>query len=108
MEKIGAAVVTAKSKERHIYFSCRRVSMDQENGPIDTQKSTLTIHVGKTGAFSALGHEHEVRAPIHSGVADTGSHPTVEVRVDARAGFWRAPGRAKSKADISRGTILVR
>ena len=52
---------------------------------IDTQKSTLTIHVGKTGAFSALGHEHEVRAPIHSGVANTGSHPTVEVRVDARA-----------------------
>src|SRR5216684_6358555 len=51
---------------------------------IDTQKSTLTIHVGKTGAFSALGHEHEVRAPIHSGTADTGSHPAVEVHVDAR------------------------
>ena len=45
----------------------------------------LTIHVGKTGAFSGLGHEHEVRAPIHSGSADTGSHPAVEVHVDARA-----------------------
>jgi polyisoprenoid-binding protein YceI len=52
---------------------------------IDTQKSTLTIHVGKTGAFSGLGHEHEVRAPIHSGTADTGSHPAVEIHVDARA-----------------------
>jgi polyisoprenoid-binding protein YceI len=52
---------------------------------LDTKKSTLTIHVGKTGAFSALGHEHVVRAPIHSGTADTGSHPAVEVRVDARA-----------------------
>src|SRR3984893_1396998 len=52
---------------------------------IDTQKSTLTIHVGKTGAFSSLGHEHEVRAPIHSGTADTGSHPAVEIHVDARA-----------------------
>jgi polyisoprenoid-binding protein YceI len=52
---------------------------------IDTQKSTLTIHVGKAGAFSALGHEHEVRAPIHSGTADTGAHPAVEVRVDTRA-----------------------
>jgi hypothetical protein len=51
---------------------------------IDTQKSTLTIHVGKTGIFSGLGHEHEVRAPIHSGMADTGSHPMVEVHVDAR------------------------
>jgi hypothetical protein len=51
---------------------------------IDTQKSTLTIHVGKTGVFSGLGHEHEVSAPIHSGTADTGSHPAVEVHVDAR------------------------
>jgi hypothetical protein len=50
-----------------------------------TQRSTLTIHVGKTGAFSGLGHEHEVRAPIHSGRADTGSHPAVEIHVDARA-----------------------
>jgi hypothetical protein len=55
----------------------------QQHG-IDTQKSTLTIHVGKTGVFSGLGHEHEVRAPIHSGTADTGSHPSVEVHVDAR------------------------
>lgn len=51
---------------------------------IDTQKSTLTIHVGKTGAFSGLGHEHEVRAPIQSANVDTGSHPAVEIHVDAR------------------------
>jgi polyisoprenoid-binding protein YceI len=51
---------------------------------IDTQKSTLTIHVGKTGVFSGFGHEHEVRAPILSGTADTGSHPAVELHVDAR------------------------
>jgi hypothetical protein len=48
---------------------------------IDTQKSTLTMHVGKTGAFSGLG---QVRAPIHSGTADTGAHPAVELHVDAR------------------------
>jgi len=59
------------------------VSAQQHN--IDTQKSTLTIHVGKTGLFSGLGHEHEVRAPIHSGTADTGPHPAVEIHVDARA-----------------------
>jgi hypothetical protein len=58
------------------------VSAQQRN--IDTQKSTLTIHVGKTGVFSGLGHEHEVRAPIHSGTADTGPHPAVEVHVDTR------------------------
>src|ERR1700722_10988470 len=51
---------------------------------IDTQKSTLTIHVGKAGAFSGRGHEHKGRAPIHSGTADIGSHPAVEVHVNAR------------------------
>jgi len=61
------------------------LGMSAQQHTIDTQKSTLTIHVGKTGIFSGLGHEHEVRAPIHSGTADTGSHPAVEMRVDARA-----------------------
>src|ERR1700722_9160720 len=59
-----------------------QVSAQQRN--IDTEKSTLTIHVGKTGAFSALGHEHEIHAPIHSGTADTGAHPAVEIHVNAR------------------------
>jgi hypothetical protein len=44
MEKIGAAVVTAKSKERHIYFSCRGVSMDQENEPeLSAQKDGKVV-----------------------------------------------------------------
>src|ERR1700733_11645178 len=57
-------------------------SAQQRN--IDTQKSTLTIHIGKTGVLSGLGHEHEVRAPIHSGTADPGSHPAVEIHVNAQ------------------------
>jgi len=61
------------------------LGMSAQQHNIDAQKSTLTIHVGKTGVFSGLGHEHEARAPIHSGTADTGSHPAVEVHVDARA-----------------------
>ena len=58
------------------------VGAQQHN--VDAQKSTLKIHVGKTGAFSGFGHEHEVRAPIHNGTAETGSHPAVEIHVDAR------------------------
>jgi polyisoprenoid-binding protein YceI len=57
-------------------------SAQQQN--IDTQKSTLTVHVGKAGVFSALGHEHEVSGPIHSGTVETGSHPAVEIHVDGR------------------------
>ena len=51
---------------------------------IDTKQSTLTIHVGKAGFLSAFGHEHEVSGVIESGTAETGEHPSVEVRVDAR------------------------
>jgi hypothetical protein len=52
---------------------------------IDTKHSTLAIHVGKVGVLSALGHEHEIRAAIKSGSAETGAHPSVEVHLDARA-----------------------
>lgn len=69
------------------------VSAQQHN--MDTQQSTLTIHVGKTGVFAGLGHEHEVHAPIHSGTADTGAHPAVETHVDARA--LRVIERAKPR-----------
>jgi len=37
---------------------------------IDTAQSAITIHVGKTGVFSAAGHEHTVKAPIAEGVID--------------------------------------
>jgi hypothetical protein len=77
------------------------VSAQQHN--IDTQKSTLTIHVGKSGVFSGFGHEHEVRAPIRSGSADTGPHPAVEVHMDARE--LRVIGKdepEKDRAEVER------
>ena len=71
------------------------VSAQQHN--IDTQKSTLTIHVGKSGVFSGLGHEHEVSAPIRSGTADIGSHPAVEIHVNAPE--LRVIGKGDSEKD---------
>src|ERR1700691_639393 len=34
---------------------------------IDTQRSTITIHVGKSGLLSAAAHDHTINAPISSG-----------------------------------------
>ena len=34
---------------------------------IDVQKSVMTVRVSKAGLFSALGHEHEISAPIQQG-----------------------------------------
>jgi len=50
---------------------------------IDTHKSTITIHVGKAGLFSAAGHDHWVTAPIASGEIDDTGAPSVNFSVDA-------------------------
>jgi polyisoprenoid-binding protein YceI len=38
--------------------------------PIDTARSTITIHAGKAGLLSVAGHDHWVNAPISSGSID--------------------------------------
>ena len=69
---------------------------------IDTKASTLTIHVGKTGAFSAFGHEHVIAAPIASGSADAAAKH-VELRVDAAALRVHDPkGSESDKAQIQK------
>jgi polyisoprenoid-binding protein YceI len=51
--------------------------------PIDVQKSTLTVHVGKSGLFSGFAHAHDISAPIREGSVETSDHPSVEFRLDA-------------------------
>lgn len=38
--------------------------------PAAAQRSLITIHVGKTGMFSGLGHNHTVTAPISKATID--------------------------------------
>lgn len=52
--------------------------------PIDTDRSVLTVRVYKTGLFSAFAHDHEIRAPIKSGVLDEEKN-AVEFTVDSRS-----------------------
>lgn len=51
---------------------------------IDSEHSTLKIHVGKAGLFSAAGHEHWVTAPIAEGSFNDSDSPHVAFTVDAR------------------------
>jgi len=48
---------------------------------IDVQRSTITIHVGKAGLLSAVGHEHWINAPIASGAFSESGTPHVEFTV---------------------------
>jgi hypothetical protein len=51
---------------------------------IDTEHSSLKIHVGKAGLFSAAGHDHWVTAPFAEGRFNDSDLPQVAFTVDAR------------------------
>jgi polyisoprenoid-binding protein YceI len=50
---------------------------------IDAGQSVMTVHVLKSGMFSAFGHEHEISAPIQQGTLSE-KERSVELTVDAR------------------------
>ena len=50
---------------------------------IDLARSTMTVHVYKSGLFSALAHNHEIEAPIESGEVKDAESSSVELRVKA-------------------------
>jgi polyisoprenoid-binding protein YceI len=67
---------------------------------IDTEKSVMTVRVYKAGVFSALGHDHEIAAPIAGGKVDTATR-TVELQVKAGALKVRDPNASdKDRAEI--------
>ena len=51
--------------------------------PIDTERSTITVHVFKSGLFSGFADNHEIRAPIASGSLDENGK-RVEFVIDSR------------------------
>jgi polyisoprenoid-binding protein YceI len=51
---------------------------------IDVEHSRIRIHVGKSGLFSAAGHEHWVLAPIAEGAFEEGPSSSFSFRVDSR------------------------
>jgi polyisoprenoid-binding protein YceI len=59
------------------------ISSSAQQRAIDAQKSSLTVHVYRTGLFSFAGDNHEVRAPLAAGTVSDANH-SVEFSVDAR------------------------
>lgn len=68
---------------------------------IDSQRSTMTVKVGKSGLFSSFGHNHEIRAPIAAGTVSTAGAGSVELTVDARRMQVLDPDlSAKDRAEV--------
>lgn len=71
---------------------------------IDTAKSEITVRVYKAGVFGALGHDHEIAAPVKSGAVDTSAH-TVELRVAAASLKVRDPNASEKERGEIRTTM---
>jgi len=71
---------------------------------IDAHRSTITIHVGKAGIFSAAGHEHWVNAPISSGVIRESPAPQVEFTIETAKMTVKPDPKvdAKTQAEIQK------
>jgi polyisoprenoid-binding protein YceI len=66
-----------------VYFCLVSSSLCAQSKAIDVNKSSLTVRVFKSGAFSAFAHNHEIQAPIAEGKVDS-SGKSVQLRVDSR------------------------
>ena len=65
---------------------------------IDVEKSVMTVRVSKAGFLSALGHDHEIVAPITRGTVDTAAR---QVDLYAKAGALQVRDRKASENDRS-------
>src|ERR1041384_5561745 len=63
---------------------------------IETQKSTLTVRVYKSGFFSAFAHDHEINAPIDSG---SFSEETPSVEISVTAGKLKVVDKESSESE---------
>jgi len=73
--------------------------------PIDAAKSKMTVYVGKAGAFSAFGHDHEISAPIAAGEVDPDAH-RVELTVRSASMKVLDPKASeKDRADVQKSMV---
>src|SRR5260370_23491121 len=69
---------------------------------IDPRASVMTVRVYKAGVLSALGHDHEIAAPIAGGTVDIGAQ-SVELRINAGALRVRDPkGSEEDRSEIQK------
>jgi|SRR5262249_26338345 len=104
---------------------------------IDSERSTMTVHVFKSGLFSAFGHEHEISAPVRGSFTENpasaevsrgeqgkwivqgdltlhGQTKPVKIDVEKREARYRARAELKQKdlgitpVTVGGGTVKVK
>jgi len=87
-----------------LVFTCTAPFTGQvsaERRTVDTQRSTMTVRVFKSGLFRAFADNHVIQAPLLEGSVDDGSTAHVELVVDAHRMRVLDPGlSAKDREDV--------
>jgi polyisoprenoid-binding protein YceI len=73
-------------------------ALSAQQRAIDTGKSVITVRVYKAGLLSALGHDHEIGAPIAGGTVDLTAH---QVELHTKAGALQVHDKGGSDKDRS-------
>lgn len=81
-------------------FAAAAPLMAQERA-IDTQRSTIVIHVGKSGLLSAAAHDHTIEAPIASGAIRESPAPHVEFTVATAKMAVRPDPKVNPKTELT-------
>ena len=73
---------------------------------IDVNRSSVTVHVYKSGLFSAFAHNHTVRAPIRQGNIRLGGVAAVDLEFDSREMKVQDPEASAKERDEVQRTML--
>ena len=77
-----------------------------ESRPVDTSRSKITIRVFKSGLFSAFAHNHEIEAPVETGMVELTPNQSVQLKFDARKLRVLDPELAADKRKEVQETML--
>jgi polyisoprenoid-binding protein YceI len=58
------------------------LALTAQERTIDVQRSTITVHVGKSGLLSGAAHDHTINAPISSGTVRESTAPHIEFTIE--------------------------
>ena len=81
-------------------FAASAPLMAQERA-IDTQRSTIVVHVGKSGLLSAAAHDHTIEAPIASGAIRESPAPHVEFTIATAKMTVRPDPKVDPKTELT-------
>ena len=72
-------------------------------------KSSVRVHVGKTGAFSFAGHKHEIQAPVSGTItADPANLPGSSVELAFASARLRVLGEGEPEGDAPKVEEVMR